>query len=207
MKNVYLLNYEIIKDDIYEDKEDENEKDIKNINFNILETLSLEKICDLIHIKNRKNEDLIVAYGANKIYFLSLPHLNLLSEIKILGDDKQRNCITPINKDEILIANRYSLNIININNFQFKVKMNRPKNTTFISKLRDNTLIFGTKDGIKRINLKDFEEIALINKIYSTQHYPDLPEIFNYVYEFSDNIRFSICSSYGNIKICKFKIG
>lgn len=207
LKNVYLLNYEIIKDDIYEDKKDENEKDIKNINFNILETLSLEKICDLIHIKNRKNEDLIVVYGANKIYFLSLPHLNLLSEIKILGDDKQRNCITPINKDEILIANRYSLNIININNFQIKVKMNRPKNTTFISKLRDNTLIFGTKDGIKRINLKDFEEIALINKIYSTQHYPDLPEIFNYVYEFSDNIRFAICSSYGNIKICKFKIG
>ena len=68
-------------------------------------------------------------------------------------------------------------------------------------------VVMPAPDGIKRINLKDFEEIALINKIYSTQHYPDLPEIFNYVYEFSDNIRFAICSSYGNIKICKFKIG
>ena len=109
-----------------------------------------------------------------------------------------------MNKDEILIANKYALRIINISNFQVKMEILIP-NISFISKLRDNTIIIGTKEGIKRINLKDFERISLINKIYSTGTYLNMPEKFNLVYEFSDK-RSAICSSYGNIQICKFKI-
>ena len=60
------------------------------------------------------------------------------------------------------------------------------------------------------MNLKYLEEISLINRLYSNDyHYNNYyhrpPEKFTYIYEFSDG-RFAICSSFGNIKICKFKL-
>ena len=209
LKNVYLIKYEIIKDNKYEDNinndKESNEKDILKINFNLIETISYDKVFDLLKIVNKKNENIIVANGWSKIYFLSMPDLNLIREIKNINEEKPLNCLIQLNKDKLLISCRYYLRIIDINKFQIKLTVKCP-GVTFLSKLRDNTIIIGTKEGIKRIYPKNFEEISLINKIYSVNNYLTTPEIFHYVYEFSDG-RMAICSSHGNIRMTKFKLG
>ena len=205
-KNVYLIKFEIINDD--------KEKDIYNIKLDILEKINIDKILDVYKIRNRQNEDLIVVYCSLKLCFLSFPKLDLIKEIKNVSIDKQFNCITQITKDDILVVSSYYLRLININNYQIKLIRLNFAQSTFISKLRDNTILIGTKDGIKRLSSNNLEEITLINKSYSVQNYGNYgnyvnqrisPEKFNYVYEFSDG-SLAICSSHGNIQICKFKI-
>ena len=99
------------------------------------------------------------------------------------------------------------IKICNIKNFQIKLKYKYSDNITFLKKLKDNTLLICTKEGIKRIELKHFEEISLISMIYfNYSHYyyiPNQKEKITYIYEFGDG-RMGICSSFGNIKICNF---
>ena len=213
-KNVYLIKYEIINEKIERDNKNENINEIINIKFDILESINIDKILDIIKVKDKDNKDLIVVYCTLQLYFLSLPKLDLIKEIKNISIDKQINCITQINKYDLIASNSKSIRLININNYQIKLIRLNFAQSTFISKLRDNTILIGTKEGIKRIS-NSLEEISLINKIYSVPNYgfygnygnlpPPSPEKFNYVYEFSDG-RLAICSSYGNITICKFKI-
>ena len=209
LKNVYLIKYEIIKNNNYEDNinndKESNEKDLLKINFNLIETISYDKVFDLLKIVNKKKENIIVANGWSKIYFLSMPDLNLIREIKNINEEKPLNCLIQLNKEKLLISCRYYLRIIDINKFQIRLTVKCP-GVTFLSKLRDNTIIIGTKEGIKRIYPKNFEEISLINKIYSVNNYLTTPEIFHYVYEFSDG-RMAVCSSHGNIRMTKFKLG
>ena len=209
-KNIYLINYEILN----EDNKNENLNDIIKIKFDIIEAVNIDKILDIFKVNNKDNKDLIVVYSTLKLCFLTLPKLDLIKEIKNVSIDKQINCITQLNKDDILVANNYFIRLININTFQIKLIRLNFAQATFILKLRDNTILIGTKEGIKRISNNNLEEISLINKIYSIPNYGyygyydnrrQIPEKFNYVYEFSDE-RLAICSSYGNIKICKFKI-
>ena len=201
-----MIKYEIIKG--IDNSEDINES--YDIKLDIIETNYLKIVYDIIKVKNNKNEDIIIAVSSSKIFFLSLVNLNIIGEVKSSYNDKQSNCITQINKDEVLLSTRQRLSIININNYNFKIEIFEPYISTFISKLRDNTILIGTKDGIKRIIIKNLEKISFINKIYSVVStyppiYPTIPEKYNYVFELLDG-RLIICSSYGNIKICKFKI-
>ena len=206
-KNIYLIKFEITEG--IDNKENINES--YDIKLDMEEVKNFKIIYDIINVKNKKNEDIIIVVSLLQIYFLSLKNLQILAEIKISYNEKQSNCITQINKDEVLLSTRQKLSIIDINNYIIKLETFELYTSTFISKLRDNTILLGTKDGIKRINVKNFEEISFINKIYSAistyppSIYPAIPEKFNYVYEISDR-RLVICSSYGNIKICKFKI-
>ena len=206
-KNIYLIKFEITEG--IDNKENINES--YDIKLDMEEVKNFKIIYDIINVKNKKNEDIIIVVSLLQIYFLSLKKLQILAEIKISYNEKQSNCITQINKDEVLLSTRQKLSIIDINNYFIKLETFELYTSTFISKLKDNTILLGTKDGIKRINVKNFEEISFINKIYSAistyppSIYPAIPEKFNYVYEISDR-RLVICSSYGNIKICKFKI-
>ena len=206
-KNIYLIKFEILEG--IDNKENINESfDIK---LDIEGVKNFKVIYDIISVKNKKNENIIIVVSLLEVYFLSLKNLQILAEIKSSYNDKQSNCITQINKDEVLLSTRQKLSIIDINYYIIKLETFEQYTSTFLSKLRDNTILLGTKDGIKRINIKNFEEITFINKIYSAistyppSIYPTIPEKFNYVYEISDR-RLIICSSYGNIKICKFKI-
>ena len=209
-KKVFILKYDIKKNENDEDKKNDL-NEILSVNFTIIEEISLDKIIDLYKVKNPNNEDIIVVNTFLKLFFLSLPNLNIIKEISNSNNDKQINNLIQITQNEILIASKSYLTIININNFHIKFKILNCNNSTFISKLRDNTILIGTKEGIKRIDFKHFEEISLINKIYSNENYgpygiyPAIAEKFNYAYEFSDS-RLAICSSYGNIRLCKFKI-
>ena len=209
-KNVYLIKYVKISNNFDKENNNENINETYDIKLDIIETQNLKIIYDILKVKNSENKDIIIVVSLSQIYFLSLTNLNIIAEIKTSYNNKQTNCITQININQILFTTRQKLSIIDINNFKYKLEISESYTSTFISKLKDNTVIIGTKDGIKRINVKNFEEISFINKIYSAIStypaiYPIIPEKYNYVYELLDG-RIIICSSYGNIKICKFKI-
>ena len=209
LKHVYLIKYEIIKDNKNEDNiiynKESNEKDILKINFNIIKEINYNNIFNLLKIVNKKNENIIVANGWAYIYFLSVPDLNLIRKIRNINEDKPFNCLIQINKDEILVSCNEFLRIIDINKFQIKLKVNF-QGTTFLSKLRDNTIIIGTKEGINRIYLKTFEEISFINNIYSDNLNYSKNDYLFYVYEFSDG-RMAICTPEDNFRMIKFKNG
>ena len=99
------------------------------------------------------------------------------------------------------------IKIFNINNFKIKFTYKNSKHITSLKKLKDNTLLICTNEGILRIELNLFEEISLIDIIYSNYNNYYIVnrqiEKITYIYEFEDG-RFGICSSFGNIKICKF---
>lgn len=200
LNNVFLIKYEIIENK----KVDSNIINDLESKFTIFKQIGLDKIFDLLKIINKKNEILLAVHGFSKLYFLSFPQLKIIKEIENKNNERLSDSLTQLNENEILLSNRNYLKIIDINKFQYKIKINL-SGTTFLSKLKDNTIIVGTKDGIKRIYPKNLEEISLINKIYHDS-FLSIIERFNHVYEFSDG-RIAICSSYGNIKMCKFKIG
>ena len=202
-KNIYLIKYDIIEDNCF-DTNNENKK-LLDIKFNIEGTSSLDNIKDVIKIKNK---NLIVVYSSFKLTLLSYPQLKIISEIKV--DNDHKNSLIELDENEILFAGRNSLNIININKFKIKLKVEHYDKINYLFKLKDDTILIGTKNGIKRMNIKYSEDISLINKIYNiTTGYYQInippPEIYTYLYEFLDG-RLAICSSYGNIKICKFKL-
>ena len=199
LNNVFLIKYEIIENKSI----DNNIIDDLEAKFTISEKIGLDKVFDLLKITNKKNEILLAVHGFSKLYFLSFPQLKIIREIENKNNEKISDSLTQLNENEILLSNRNYLKILDINKFQFKIKISL-SGATFLSKLKDNTIIVGIKDGIKRIYPKNLEEISLIIKIYHDP-FSSITEYFNHVYEFSDG-RIAICSSYGNIKMCKFKI-
>ena len=166
--------------------------------------IHLNRAYDMLKVRNKKGEDLIVVNGSITIHFISIPKLSLITEIQNISDEKPYNNIIQINKDELLVSSKSYLGILDINKYIFKIKIKKSISVTCLCKLNDNTILMGTKEGMKRISLINLEEISLVNKIYSNND-PFLVEKFNYVYIFSDG-RFAICSSHGNVKMCKFKI-
>ena len=199
--NIYLIKYEFVMDNYSEN----NNKNLKDININIKEKIMLDHIKDLIGIKNK---NLIIAYCSFVLRFLSFPELKLIKEINIV-DNSQKPRLAQLNENEILLVCQSSIRLININKFQIKLKIQYSDKISCLHKLNDDTFLIGTKYGIKRMNLKYSEDISLINKIYNTLDYfhniQNPNELFTYIYEFNDG-RLAICSSYGNIKICKFKL-
>ena len=205
MNNLFLIKYEIIEqNNNNEDRKQKSVKEILSINFNIIEMIHLNRAYDMLKVRNKKGEDLIVVNGSITIHFISIPKLSLITEIQNISDEKPYNNIIQINKDELLVSSKSYLGILDINKYIFKIKIKKSISVTCLCKLNDNTILMGTKEGMKRISLINLEEISLVNKIYSNND-PFLVEKFNYVYIFSDG-RFAICSSHGNVKMCKFKI-
>ena len=161
-----------------------------------------------IKVKNNKNVEFIFLLGSKKLSLLSLPDLQIVSEIKEFNNNSCFTCLTQLNKDEIIYLNGSIIKIFNINICQITYQYKNPNNIKFLSKLKDNTLLISTKEGILRIELKSFEQISFIDTIVSSnynsyyfQNYEK--EKITYIYEFEDG-KLGICSSYGNIKICRF---
>ena len=200
---VYLVRYKLIIDV-------QNEKNLLNVELFIVNTKSLDdnNMIDLLKVKNNKNVEFIFLLGSKKLSFLSLPDLQIVSEIKEFNNNSCFTCLTQLNKDEIIYSNGPIIKIFNINICQITYQYKNPNNITFLSKLKDNTLLISTKEGILRIELKSFEQISFIDTIVSSnynsyyfQNYEK--EKITYIYEFEDG-KLGICSSYGNIKICRF---
>lgn len=203
---IYLTKYELITDD-------NNKGNLLNVNLSIVNEKDLKNnnFFDLLKIQNDKSQEFIFILGSKSLSIYSIPDLAIISEFKEFNNNSSFTCLTQLNKDEILYSNGPLIKIFNINRFQITFQYRNSKNITSLSKLKDNTFLISTQEGILRFELKHFEKISLVDLIYSNYYnykifpnYTHENEKISYIYEFQDGIRLGICSSYGNVKICKF---
>ena len=114
-----------------------------------------------IKIKNGNEYKELICGGDNyKLYFFSIPDLKLTNEMKIIQRLNFTMFIEQINDTEIIVGTGNSLKIVNLINFQVKLSRNINEIMTCIKKLRDDTLLVGFRDEIKRYSLKNFEELT-----------------------------------------------
>ena len=64
-----------------------------------------------------------------------------------------------LSTNDLLLADRYSFKIIDINNFKIKLIIKYPYNTEFLLNLNDGTIIQGTFFGVKRLLIRTLEEL------------------------------------------------
>ena len=198
---LFLLKYELIIDE-------NNNKNLLNVNLYIEKEILLKDNCclDSLKFNNNKNQEFMFILASKRVTILCVHDLSTVYEFEEYNNNSNFNCLSQLNKDEIIYSNGLNIKICNINNFQIKFKYKNPHYITFLKKLKDNTLLICTLEGIIRIELKHFEEISLIEKIYSNYnnyYVLNQKEKITYIYEFEDG-RIGICSSFGNVKICKF---
>ena len=202
---LYLIKYEIIINE-------KDENNLLNVNLNIINCFDLNenKFIDLLKFNIHENKEFIFLLGSKSLCSFSTPDLTIISKFNEYNNHSPCSCLTKLNKDEIIYSNGPTIKIFNINSFKIKFQYTKnSKSITFLTKLNDNTLLISTEQGVFRYDLKHFEEISLITTIYSNLNgfyiHPIEKEKINYIYEFA-NGRLGICSSYGNIKICKFQL-
>lgn len=199
---LFLIKYQIY---------DCESKEKLNYHMDIMKELDLKNnnFIDILNFKKTNNEEFIFFQGCKSINIISIPNLEIISVLNELNHNSSSNTLTQLNIDEILFTNDSIIKIYNINNSLIKYQYKISKKIICLSKLKDNTLLISTKEGIIRFSLNNFEEISLVEMIYTnfnSLYFQDYkPEKFIYIYEFKDG-RLGICSTHGNIKICRFKL-
>ena len=199
-----LLKYELIKDD-------KNEDNLLKLNFIIKKEIIIENnfVIDFLTFQNDKKQEFIFYLGSLQVQIFSIPNLSIIYEHLEYIKNISLNCLTQINNDEIIYSSGIEIRIFNIKTFKNKFTYKNSKDITSLAKLKDNTLLISTSSGITRIETKHFEEISLISMIYSNYNNYYMPptekEKIEYIYIFEDG-KIGICSSFGNIKICKFNL-
>ena len=151
-KNIFLFNY-IIKDE-------GTKIDLIKISENI-------NLTDLILIKKDKEESLIATYNKNNLYLLSINNLEIIKTINI-NNSEEKNCLIQLNENEIMMAqNNNDLLILDINNLSIKLKYNNGSLTDYLYKLKDGTFIQSGPNGMRRIMIKNFEELPILYTPYN----------------------------------------
>ena len=114
-----------------------------------------------INIKNKNKYQQLICGGDNyKLYIFNIPDLKLINEMKLVKGFNSTMLIEQINDTDIIIGTGNSLKVVNLIKFQIKLSKNINEIMNCIIKLRDNTLLVGFRDEIKRYSLKNFEELT-----------------------------------------------
>ena len=147
--NIFLYNY-IIKD----------EK--KEFKIDLLKIFNKIELIDLIIIKKENKESLIAAYNQDELYLLNINNLDIIKSIK-LNNTKEKNCLIQLNENEMMIAQeKGDLLILDIDKLIIKLKYNNNTVTEYLYKLKDETLIQSGPSGIRRIMIKNIQELPIL---------------------------------------------
>ena len=162
INKILLVKYELIIDE-------KNNENLLNVGLDIIKEINLENIfiLDLLRLQNNNNQELIFHLCSNKIQLFSIKDFSVIYEHQEYNKNLSSNCLTQINKDDIIYSNGQYINIFNIKSFKIKFRYKNTKDITSLTKLKDNTLLICTSSGITRIETKHFEEISLVSMIYS----------------------------------------
>ena len=163
------------------------------------------EVSNLLLIK-RKNKKYIICKNNGFLIMLNIPYLSILNEIQIVEyiDFNYNNNILfyydQINDDELIISYGKKLIILNLSNFQMKLKMDINFNISYIKKLNDNTILVGGKEKIKRFclnNLEELPEIILFDSlIFDENNYNGISNNVSYINELSEGKIVIICGNY-----------
>lgn len=161
---------------------------------------------DLILIKNQNSESSIAAYNKNELFIININTLEIDQIIK-LNNIEEKNCLIQINNKEILISQKNNdLLVLDINNLSIKIKFNNGVSTDYLFCLKDGTFIQSGTKGMRRIMIKNFQEMPILYTPYNDtefDHPYNVYEKITCLYEISDGNLIK-CVVIGNIYYCEF---
>ena len=196
-KNLFLFNYFIKKEN---NKENVYKIELKKISDNM-------DIIDLILIERENKESLIAAYNKNELYLLNINNLEIINSIK-LDNTEEKNCLIQLNEDEIIIAQKNNnLFVIDINNLMIKMKYNNDSACDYLYKLKDGTLIQSGPKGMKRIMIKNMQELPILYTPFNDtefDHPYNVYEKITCLQELSNGYIIK-CVVIGSIYLCELK--
>ena len=117
----------------------------------------LGDIWDIVSIEKNKKE-IVALCMRTYIHFLDLPNLEAIQTINVKSMGK--NQLVQISPNEILIVDNLTyLKIIDIEKCQTKLTIRQGYSINLLLKLRDETVIYGGFEGIKRFLVKTMENL------------------------------------------------
>ena len=190
--NCILLFEYSIKDD----KEDKSKTDTGITQINLIKKMDI-KIIDLILIEINENEKMIGAYSNTKLYILNINNLEIIKEMNI-NNCPDQNCLIQLNENEIMIAQNEpepNLIVIDINKWKIKLMYKNNKNTDYLYKLKDGTILQSGPKGKRRFMINNFVELPILYKPFNDTE-------FDYPYECYEKISCLTEIKDGKLMIC-----
>lgn len=218
-KNPNLINYEVNPISSYNSELEDmkNVKKMENISENSFLAISDKSIflfsykensvvltkkvdmelIDLILLKKSDKEKVIGAYSKTKLYLLNIESLETIKEMDI-SNCPERNCLIQLKENEIMIAQRDpepNLIIVDINNWKVKFTIKNNKETDYLYKLKDGTIIQSGRKGKCRFIVKNFVELPILYRPYNDTE-------FDYPYECYEKISCLTELDDGSLMMC-----
>ena len=131
-----------------------------------------------VFIIQRENNEILALNNDENIHFLELNDFKFIKSLTFRY--MQKNSLIQINSKEILIADGYTLKLIDLNNFNIKLTVKNEDKKIFLLNLNDGTFIQSTGIEIKRYFIKTMEELPLFDKIIFEDNYDDELDFNNY---------------------------
>ena len=110
----------------------------------------------------------------------------------------ERNCLIQLKENEIMIAQRDpepNLIIVDINNWKVKFTIKNNKETDYLYKLKDGTIIQSGRKGKCRFIVKNFVELPILYRPYNDTE-------FDYPYECYEKISCLTELDDGSLMMC-----
>ena len=162
-------------------------------------------------IIQKENDEIIAAYNNKFLFFLNIPDLKFINKINIRL--RACNSLMQLNSTDLLLFDRFSFKILDINTFKIKIIIKYSYNTEFLLNLNDGTIIQGTFYGIKRLLIRTMEELPDLikyekdEKVLSNEFdddYNNNNERIVYMFKLKDG-KFILCRANEKIEIYNIK--
>ena len=184
------------------------EYDMKELKTNLVKSVKKEKINDIILFNNNGNNNeniFLIGYTSSSEIFIMDNEFKIIKEIKCETSFWQ-NTLLQLNKNEIIMGNNKSLNIIDIDKGAITLSKQTTGYINCLFKLSDGSIIRGERDGIRRYSKNTLDELPPLIEPYDDYDDNHTAEQLNYVYEFPDG-KLALCYRDSHIKLGILKIG
>jgi hypothetical protein len=150
-----------------------------------------------IYIIQIDNNEILAMHNNSNIHFIELKDFKFIKSL--LMKYMTKNSLIQINSKEILIADGYTIKLIDLNNFNIKLTIKNEEKKIFLLNLFDGTFIQSSGFEIKRYFIKTMEELPPLDKIIYEENYYDELDFNNYN---DDNICYLYELKNGTIITC-----
>ena len=150
-----------------------------------------------IYIIQIDNNEILAMHNNSNIHFIELKDFKFIKSL--LMKYMTKNSLIQTNSKEILIADGYTIKLIDLNNFNIKLTIKNEEKKIFLLNLFDGTFIQSSGFEIKRYFIKTMEELPPLDKIIYEENYDDELDFNNYN---DDNICYLYELKNGTIITC-----
>ena len=119
--------------------------------------------CELLKIEliNFKNSNALLLFNSSNLFFFDLSQLKIIESYAIYFNERNIISTIQISNKELLITINNNIYLLDINDFEFKLKYKYDSFIFYISQLRDKSIVVCDYSCSKRISTKTFENMSV----------------------------------------------